>query len=123
MQELPNARYGEQQAFQQAQAAAPMSGDIGSGGMAAGGAGGAGPDLSQLIPLDAPSMRPDQPLTAGISGGPGAGPSVANNPTPLSEDQARRLRSYLPVLVAMASQPDADPNTRQFVRQLRAALG
>jgi hypothetical protein len=122
-QDLPNAKYGENAAFRQAQMAAPMNGDIGSGGMAAGAAPAPGPDLSQIVPLDAPTQRPDQPITAGMSGGPGAGPAVPNRPSPLTPEQAERLRAYLPVLITLASRDDADPNTRQLVRQLRAELG
>lgn len=119
--DLPNAKYGENEAFRQAQMAAPMNGDIG-GAMPAGGAP-MGPDPSQLIPLGAESQRPDEPITAGMSGGPGAGPAVPNRPSTLTPDQAERLRAYLPVLITLASRDDADPNTRQLVRQLRAELG
>jgi hypothetical protein len=41
----------------------------------------------------------------------------------MTQAQADRLRSYLPVLVILASQDDADPSTKQFVRQLRGELG
>jgi hypothetical protein len=119
--DLPNAKYGENEAFRQAQMSAPMSGDIGSAmpsGQVA-----PGPDLSQIIPMGADSQRPDEPITAGMSGGPGAGPAVPNRPSPLSPEQAQRLRAYLPVLITLASREDADPNTRQLVRQLRAELG
>ena len=122
----PGGDYGDRQAMQQIQAGAPMSGDIGSGGMAAGaGAAGApaGPDLSQLVPMDADTQRPMEDVFAGVSGGPGAGPSAPNMPSPLTDDQRARLRSFLPVLVVLASRDDADPNTRRLVRQLRAELG
>lgn len=124
---LPNAKYGEGQAFEQAQSAAPMSGDIGalptpspSGGPAP-----AGPDLSGLIPLDAPSQRPDEPLTAGMSGGMGAGPSVhpAGPRVEMTDEHKGRLRSYLPALILMASRDDVDPSTKQLIRQMRADLG
>lgn len=118
--DLPNAKYGENAAFRQAQMAAPMSGDIGA---PAGGAPALGPDLSSIVPLGAPTQRPDEPITAGLSGGPGAGPAVPNRPSPLTPQQAERLRSYLPVLIVLASRDDADPNTKQLVRQLRAELG
>lgn len=121
VRQLPNAKYGEGAAFEQAQAAAPMSGDLG-GGMPTGG-GGMGPDLSGIVPMGAESQFPDQPITAGLSGGPGGGPMVPNRPSPLTEDQRARLRSYLPALVILASQPNADANTRQLVRQLRGDLG
>lgn len=119
--ELPNAKYGENAAFEAAQGAAPMSGDIGSGGMAASGA--IAPDLSGLVSMGAPSQRPDEPITAGLSGMTGGGPSIAQNPFPLSPEKAAELRSYLPVLIVLASQPNADANTKAYVRQLRAELG
>lgn len=109
VQDLPNAKYGENSAFRDAQQAAPMAET--------------GPDLSQIVPLDAPSQRPDEPITAGMSGGLGPGPSVPNRPSPLTEEQRARLRAYLPALVVLASRPTADANTKQLVRQLRADLG
>lgn len=119
---MPNAKYGESAAFEQAQAGAPMSGDIG-GGMPSGGGAAMGPDPSTLVPLNAESQFPDQPVTAGLSGGPGGGPMVPNRPSPLTPEQRDRLRSYLPALVLLASRDDSDANTRQLVRQLRGELG
>lgn len=81
-----------------------------------------GPDPSQVIPFGAPSMRPDEPITAGLPIGPGPGPALPP-PGQMNEATAERLRSYLPVLIFMASQPEADPATKQYVRQLRAELG
>lgn len=81
-----------------------------------------GPDLSSLVPLDAPSGRPEEPITAGVPFGPGAGPS-AGHPSGLTQASAERLRSYLPVLIMLASREDADPATKQYVRQLRGELG
>jgi hypothetical protein len=112
--------YGERQEMQQIQSGAPMNGDLGSGGAAAAPA---GPDLSQLVPLDADTQRPMEDIMAGMSGGLGAGPSIANMPTPLNDEQRARLRHFLPVLVVLASRDDADQNTRRLVRQLRAELG
>lgn len=122
MRDLPDAKYGEQAAFQAAQGAAPMSGDLGG---AMGGAAGAMamPDTSSIVPFGAPSQRPDEPISAGMPGGLGAGPAMPTSQPTLTKEQADRLRSYLPVLVVLASRDDADPNTRQFVRQLRGELG
>jgi len=121
----PGGDYGERQAMQQIQGGAPMSGDLGSGGMAAsaGAPPAAGPDLSQLVPMDADTQRPMEDVMAGMSGGPGAGPSAPNMPSPLNDEQRARLRKFLPVLVVLASRDDADQNTRRLVRQLRAELG
>lgn len=115
--------YGDRKEMQQIQAGAPMNGDLGSGGMSAAAGAPAGPDLSQLVPMDADSQRPTEDIMAGMSGGMGAGPSVPNMPSPLTDDQRERLRSFLPVLVVLASRDDADQNTRRLVRQLRAELG
>lgn len=99
-------------------------------GPAAGGApGGAeaqvapGPDLSQIVPFGAPSQRPDEPITAGMPYGPGAGSTRVPGQKPMSPETAKRLRSYLPVFILLASSPDADPETKQYVRQLRGELG
>ena len=81
----------------------------------------AGPDLSQIVPLDAPSARPEEPVTAGMPFG--AGPGGSLPPALPDEDTQRRLRAYLPALIFAASQPEADPATRQYVRQLRGELG
>lgn len=111
VRDLPNAKYGENKAFQAAQGAAPMGTGL--------------PDLSGIVPFGAPTQRPDEPISAGMPGGEGAGSSVAppQGPGNLTPQQADRLRSYLPVLVVLASQDDVDPATKKFVRQLRAELG
>jgi hypothetical protein len=98
----------------------PVPSAEGLGGMAGGGMG-AGPDLSSLVPFGAPTNNPDEPITAGAPGGPGPGPSLG--PGGMTEKTASRLRSYLPVFVLLASSPDADPATKQYVRQLRGELG
>src|SRR4249919_3859914 len=119
--DLPNAKYGENAAYREAQQGAPMSqtpGQATPGGM------GMMPDLSGIVPLGAPTQRPNEPLTAGLPGGPGAGPSAPAIPAPqMSAAQRQRLQSYLPVLTVLASMPDADPATKQYVRSLRADLG
>lgn len=121
MRDLPNAKYGENAAFTAAEQAAPMSQS--AGGMGAQAAPPSlAPDLSGIVPMGAPSQRPDEPVTAGMPFGPGAGSTAPSGPGGMTAEQAARLRSYLPVLVLLASQDDADPNTKQFVRQLRAEL-
>lgn len=109
IRDLPDAKYGENKAFREAQGAAPMN---------------AGPDLSSVIPFGAPTQRPDEPIQAGLPAGPGTGSTLTPmGPGNMSPEQADRLRSYLPVLVLLASQDDVDPSTKKFVRQLRAELG
>lgn len=79
-------------------------------------------DPSVLTPLDAESQRPFEPVTAGMSGGPGAGPALPPG-IDMSEADRERLRSYLPVFLFQASQPEASSAFKQYVRQLRAELG
>lgn len=99
---------------------APVPGTVGPAGEPA--AAPMGPDLSTLTPFGAPSELPDEPITAGLPGGPGAGPSVSE-PAAMTKETADRLRAYLPVFIMLASNPDADPQTKQYVRQLRGELG
>lgn len=120
-QSLPDAKYGEQQAFQNAQQAAPMAES--AGGLGAAGAAPSGPDLSNIIPMGAPTQFPDEPIQAGLPMGPGAGSTMAPQAPTLSPEDAKRLQAYIPTLVLLASREDASPATRQFVRQLRAELG
>lgn len=123
VRDLADARYGENKAYVEAQQAAPMSGGQSAPSMAGAGMGGL-PDLSGITPFDAPSARPEEDVMAGMPTGPGGGSTASPmGPGNLTPEQAARLQSYLPVLVILASQPDADPQTKKFVRQLRGELG
>ena len=121
VRDLPNAKYGENTAFRAAEQAMPMASS--TGGAVAPAMPPTGPDLSGITPFGAPTQRPGEPITAGMPYGPGPGSSMPSGPGGLTQEQADRLRSYLPVLVLLASQDDADPQTKQFVRQLRGELG
>jgi hypothetical protein len=68
--------------------------------------------------LNQPTARPNEPVTAGLSTGPGPGPEVLG---PADPDLAN-LRPLLPVLVLMAAQPNASVSARNFVRRLRGAM-
>lgn len=100
----------------------PLRGSVPAPDAGAAGSQMAGPDLSQIVPMGAPSTRPDEPITAGAPFGEGPGPSFGQ-PAPMSPETAQRLKSYLPVFIMLASEPDADPATKQYVRQLRGELG
>jgi hypothetical protein len=81
-----------------------------------------GPDPSGLTPFGAPSERPNEDIFAGMPMGPGPG-GPAPAPSGLTEQEQQRLRAYLPVLIFQASQPEASPQIKQYVRQLRGELG
>ena len=103
----PGGEYGERQELEGMQAAAAMQG--GGGGAA------------DLVPINAPSAMPDQPITAGAPIGAGIGPQAAGIPT---EEQAsvEQLRPLLPSLEFIANLPQSNPETRAFVRRLKAAV-
>lgn len=102
---LPDAKYGEQADFQAIQGGAPI----------------AGQPSPQIVPLGAPSMRPDEPVTAGSPLGEGVGPEAAGIDTrTLDQQDASNYAWFLPLLTFMANQPGAAPSTRALVRQLRA---
>lgn len=101
--QLSDARYGEQAAFQEAQAGAPMAQAQGPSG---------------LVPLDAPTQHPGTPVTDGAEMGPGAGPEALLSAAGV-EDEQFKSHTYLPVLKHLASQPQASASLRQLVRQLQ----
>jgi hypothetical protein len=84
----PSAQYGETARLQEAQRAVPMGPPPGPGGAPAG-APAESPQLMQaggLGDFARPSDRPDEPVTAGIASGPGAGPPPQNTvPTTVSD--------------------------------------
>jgi hypothetical protein len=75
-----------------------------------------------IIPLDAPTQNPDQPITHGADAGIGPGSEALGlNTATTVEDQAfkDRIASYMPALMAIASRPETSPETRNVIRQLR----
>ena len=77
-----------------------------------------------VIPLYAPSQRPDEPITAGIPMGAGPGPEVLgiNQPMTDTDSDRQRLISYLPALEVIAQSPNSSQAFRNYVRILRANL-
>lgn len=123
----PGQQYGKGAAQRAAQEAVPMAGRP---TMPAGGAPAApptgrppspGPQPGDLTPLDAPSTRPNEPVTTGLSVGAGAGPE-ALGPLADKTDGIDDLAQYLPMLEFIASQPGSSGQTRNFVRQLRGSI-
>jgi hypothetical protein len=101
---LPDAKYGESAQFEQDQAGAPMAG-------------------AQVTPFDAPTARPNEPVTAGAEMGAGMGPQQAGIQTNLTAADAQAMAPMLKSLEIIANLPNSNPSTRNFVRQLRANLG
>lgn len=103
----PGGEYGSRQDMEQIQSGAAMQG---SGGVAA-----------DLIPLTAPSMSPNEPLTAGAALGPGIGPDAAG----IRSDTDATLDALAPLVPALelaANLADAPASARSYVRALKARL-
>lgn len=106
MRDIPDAKYGEQKAMQEIQGGAAM----------------AGSPMSQVIPLGAPSTRPEEPVTAGNPLGPGVGPEAAGVDTRSTvQKDAVALAQFLPLLEFAAQLPDATESTRAILRRLKGA--
>jgi hypothetical protein len=122
IQQLANAKYGEQKNFQQIQQGAPMAGGVNppSGPppsafrQAAGGAGNA------VVPLSEPTQRPGEPVTSGAASGAGPGTEALNTSPTTNKQDFLALRPALPMLQFLANLPGAHPGSQQFVRYLQS---
>lgn len=77
----PGQPYGSAKQQEQAQQAVPLPGGGGHPSPTGGAPGAAGPMPGDLTPLSAPSLRPDEPITAGVDIGPGPGSdALASSP-------------------------------------------
>ena len=108
-QRLANAAYGEQKAFGEIQAGASM-------------ARAERPPMPQVTPIGAPTMRPDEPVTAGVPMGPGPGPEVLGLKTTADTQLAdmNKLSRYLPLMEKYATSPASSGTLKSFVRYLRS---
>jgi hypothetical protein len=66
-----------------------------------------------------PTQRPDEPITAGIDMGEGQGSEALMMRQPDDNNFRAKIAEYMPVLAYVASLPDASPETRAAIRQLR----
>ena len=119
---MSGGEYGEGQEMMDLQQSAQMAQAPATPQLSAGGAASARP-VRTAEPLDAPSDRPDEPLTMGSPVGPGAGPEVLSGGMgtmmQASDDDLTDMKAYLPSLIKMASQPGTPKSFVKFVRYLR----
>lgn len=124
-QAMTGGQYGENKDMMELQTSAPMAASPTMPTMATPSTGRPqqAPSNQPLVPLDAPTMRPNEPITTGIDSGAGAGSEVmyANNSTLAAEDRQRMLTA-LPTLVLLAESPSASNAFRNYVRYLRSIL-
>ena len=120
---LPDAGYGEQKQFQEIQQGAPIARDAASA--ATGGAGTMQPATPLPPGLDAPSGRPDQPVTHGADAGAGPGMDSLGlfDPNQMAANDVSYLMRYLPQLQYMVDMtPNAPRSTVALVRYLRSQV-
>lgn len=109
--QIPNAAYGEQSDFQSIQAGAPMA---------------KAPKMpnpmANVIPLSAPTQRPDEPVTAGVDAGPGPGREVLGLKTPVDTQlqDLSKLSKYMPLMMQFADSPESSGTMKAFVKYLRS---
>jgi hypothetical protein len=112
---LPNAAYGEQKQFQEQQAGAPMAKSQGPRPAAS--------DLmANIVPLNAPTRRPDEPVTAGVDAGPGPGREVLGlkSPTDAQLEDLARIAKYMPMMMQFADSSQSSGTMKAFVKYLRS---
>lgn len=90
-----------------------------AGGTTPAAAGPAPADLSNIVPFNANTMRPDEAITSGAADG--EGPGLESLGLGTEDNGVEYLRRLLPMFEAAASLPSAGPEFRQFVRRLRAS--
>jgi hypothetical protein len=66
-----------------------------------------------------PTQRPDEPVTSGIDQGAGVGSDALMMRQPDDNNFRATIMEYMPVLAYVASLPNASPETRAAIRQLR----
>lgn len=112
MQKLPDAKYGEAADYHDIQAGSSIAGNPVPQ-----------PQGPSVVPLSAPTQRPDEPVTAGQPLGAGIGPVAAgiDTRTPNQQDAADWEKA-LPMLEYMANQNGASPTTRAIIRRLKGSL-
>lgn len=115
--------------YQQIQQAAPLAQ---SGVQLPTGRGGAGapvmpmPNVGEnVVPLSAPTQRPDEPVTAGAALGPGPGPEAMTAPTMLAAQNNQdiaRLAALLPVYARIADAPTTTNAFRNYYRYIKSVV-
>ncbi len=106
--QIPDAAYGEQQAFQDMQGGAPM-------------AGAPTPMAAPPVGMGAPTQRPSEPVTAGANYGDGPGSGALPTDQTMQKDM-QMIGKYLPVFESMAASDSVPESFRLFVRYLRGSL-
>lgn len=120
---MAGGQYGEAKDMMELQTSAPLNASPTMPLTPSSGRPQMAPTGQEVVPLDAPTQRPNEPVTTGIDMGAGAGSEVmyANDKGLESEDRQRMLMA-LPTLSILAESPSASNAFRNYVRYLRSVL-
>ncbi len=113
---MTGGAYGEGQEMDQLQSSAPMSDTQGTPTPSAMPNPLAG---SGVMPMDAPSERPHEPITAGVDAGPGPGSEVMGTGKIDEASEIQKIKSYLPLLQQHLDNPDVPDSVRALYRYVR----
>lgn len=102
-QPIADPRYGEQQDFHDIQGGANIAAEA-----------------QNLVPLDAPTQNPGEPVTAGASLGAGVGPQAIGLQMDDSKADYENMKPLIPGLELIANLPGSNASTRTFVRKLKS---
>jgi hypothetical protein len=105
--------YGQGQAQMQQQTSAPMAGNP----VAAAQPMAAMPQITPITPIDAPTQRPDVPITNGIDEGPGAGSEALTLPAMVPQTQPD---SSARLIQALYLQDPSNEDVRRMLEYLSA---
>jgi len=114
---LPNADYGEQAAYQEAQQGMQKPQEVDVKGMNFSDL--FGNPAANVTPFGADSARPDEPVTQGADAGPGGDSSTL----PISGSQNDpTMASYMFAMKFIADRPGTSDSARNVIRALRSKM-
>lgn len=114
---LPNADYGEQAAYQEAQQGMQKPQEVNVQGMNFNDL--FGNPAASVTPFDAESARPDEPVTQGADAGPGGDASTLASS---GSQKDPTMEAYMFALKFMADRPGTSDSARNLIRNLRAKM-
>lgn len=118
---IPGLPYGQGQATMAQQAGAPMAGPTPTTPSAPA----VRPATGPVTPISEPSMRPNEPVTAGAAMGAGPGPEALTMPGDIqapNDPDMDLVRQYFPMIELWAQQVDTSQATKDYVNYLRTIL-